>query len=401
MISKEIDKCLLCNQNTQLILSLGSTPLANEFVKDKLEQELFPLNIIQCQECNHVQINCIVDKKRLFENYFYVASTSSTNVKHFQDYALKIINKFSLTSDDIVCDIASNDGCFLKNFKKNNIKIIGIDPAKNIAEKANLEGMPTIPEFFGLSLANDMLQKYGKFKIITCNNMLAHNKDIDNIVLGIKNILDENGSFVFENSYLLDICNKTLIDLIYHEHIHHFHLTPLIKFFNKFNMDVYEVERLPNHGGSIRVYICFKGKIPIDNSVFQMLELEKDINSKLLGLKNNIKSIEYQLKEKLQDIKKQNKSIAIYGFPAKATTLMYAFGIDENMIDFVVDDAILKQGMLTPGKHIPIFDPSVIYDKNPDYLLILAWNFAESIINNHPNFNGKWIIPIPELRECP
>jgi hypothetical protein len=396
-----INNCLLCGGSISSIVNLGQTPLANEFLLYKTTQDMFSLNIMKCDGCNHVQLDTIVDKDRLFRNYLYVASTSKVNVEHFKQYANSVISQFELKENDIVCDIASNDGCFLKNFIDNNIKVIGIDPAQNIAAQANKNGILTIPEFFSKELANDIVDKYGSIKVITCNNMLAHNKDITTIVEGVGILLHHNGSFIFENSYLLDICDKSLFDLFYHEHIHHFHITPLISFFKKYCMDIYKVERLPNHGGSIRVYVCFSGVRFIDSSVNDLVELEKNINTELIELNNNIIKIGYELREKLQEIKSQGKTIAIYGTPAKATTLMYALNIDEKMIDFAVEDAPLKQGTFTPGKHVPIFHPNELLSRKPDYVLVLAWNFAQSIIKNHPEvaeYGGKWIVPIPELK---
>jgi len=389
--------CLLCQGDIKLILSLGATPLANEFLSVKKIQDIYPLNLMQCQKCQHIQLDTIVDREVIFKNYLYVSGTSTVNVKHFKDYAESIIKKFNLTSSDTICEIASNDGCFLKNFKEHNIKIIGIDPALNIAEQANKEEIFTIPEFFTEELANTINQKYGKCKVIVCNNMLAHNDNVCDIIKGVVKLLSPTGSFVFENSYLLDILNKTLLDLVYHEHIHHFHLTPLIKFFDQFNIEIYHVERLPNHGGSIRVFTAFKNQYAIDNSVYQLLQLEKDIDNKLQSFSNNIKNLKDNLNVLLNNFNKNNKKIAIYGMPAKATTLMYALNIDERLIDFAIDDNLLKQNTFSPGKHLPIYDNSAIEKFKPDVILILAWNFAESIMEKI-KFNGTWIIPLPTLK---
>ena len=358
-------------------------------------------NLMQCENCKHVQLNCIVNRERLFKNYCYVAGTSEQNRKHFSDYANDLINKFFLTSQDTVIDIASNDGCFLRNFQNKNIKVIGIDPAQNIAEQANQNGILTIPEFFGSSLATKIFNQYGKIKLITCNNMLAHNADITDIINGVKIILNDDGSFIFENSYLLDIVNQNTWDLIYHEHIHHFHITPLIPFFAKFGMDIYHVERVINHGGSIRVFTCLTGKRNIDSSIKELIELEKTILHKLSDLCDNIKKYSFELTKVLYDIKKQNKTIAIFGMPAKATTLLYALDIDPSMICFAVDDAPLKQNTFSPGKHIPVYSTDMMYYRRPDYMLVLAWNFAQNIMLKHKKYfdeGGGWIVPLPELK---
>jgi hypothetical protein len=400
--NKVVKNCLLCGGETKIIIDLGKTPLANNFTTEKVAQKTFPLRLVQCQHCQHVQLDYIVHRKTLFENYLYVSGTPPVNVKHFQDYAHQVIEKFQLNEHNLVCDVASNDGCFLQNFK-NTTKIVGVDPAKNIAEEANQNGIYTIADFFSTKLAKEIKQNHGFAKVITCNNMLAHNMDIKDIVKGVKALLDPQGTFIFENSYLLDIVNFDLIDLVYHEHIHHFHIYPLVKFFNQLGMDIYHVERLPNHGGSIRVYVCFQGQYPIDPSVQQCLELEKEIPNKIKQLAVKIEQLKEKINTSLLSLHSQGKKIGVFGFPAKATTLIYGLGINMKTIDFIVDDAKLKQGKFIPSqsqkKSMVIEPPSVIVSKNPDYLLILAWNFADSIIENckKQGYTGKFIVPLPQF----
>jgi SAM-dependent methyltransferase len=400
--AKIINHCLLCDGKTKNILSLNSSPLANEFVSDPtIVQDLFPLNIIQCTNCNHVQLDCVVDRERLFRNYYYVAGTSTQNIKHFQDYANTLIDKFSLSKNSTIVEIASNDGTLLRNFINKGINVIGIDPARNIAAQANKDGIFTIAEFFGPELAEDILADHGKADVVVCNNMLAHNENITDIIIGVKTILKDTGTFVFENSYLLDICDKTLIDLFYHEHLHHFHIKPLIQFFSKLGMDVYDVERLPNHGGSIRVYTCFKDTKEIDKSVGALVELETNINYKLEELNGKVEKLGKQLRDKLNEIKEEGKTVGIFGQPAKAATLLYTFNIDENIIEASYDNAKEKINLFSPGKHIKILHPNEIYNRKPDYLLILAWNFSENIILNHKRYldnGGKFIVPLPEMK---
>lgn len=404
---KIINKCLLCNSNTKEILHLGASALANEFVKEPIVQDMFPLNLIQCQTCNHVQLDCIVDKERLFRNYLYVSGTSPVNISHFKDYADKVIDMFDLNRFDLVYDIASNDGIFLKNFQDKDIRVIGIDPAKNIAELANANGIFTIPEFFDQDLAKDLSNKYGKASVITANNVFAHNEDLSTIVKGILELLKDDGVFIIENSYLLDICEKGLFDLIYSEHIHHHSIKPLIRFFDNLGMDIFYAERLSNHGGSFRAYMCKKGKRNIDKSVSELLELEVGINDKLKQLHPNIQNLKAILNDKLEQYYLDGKSIVVYGFAAKSATILHTFDIDAKIIQYGIDDAFLKQNTYSPGKHIKIYSPDKIFETKPDVILILAWNFADSIISNvkkewYKRFGNvkypTFIIPLPKFR---
>lgn len=394
-----IYNCILCNGNIKNILSLGKTPLANEFLEAPAKQDLFPLNLMQCQECNHIQLDTIVNQSRLYKNYVYVSGTNATNIKHFENYANKIINRFNLEQDDLILDIGSNDGTFLKFFDKN--RKYGIDPAENLAPEAKKNGVENIVAFFNEENIENIKKQIipsSLAKIITCNNMFAHNKDLFSIVRGVKQLLHPQGTFIFENSYLLDILDNTIFDLIYHEHMHHHHLIPLIKFFDKLEMKIYDVERLPNHGGSIRVYVCKKeANFIISQNVIDLLELEKTIPEKLITFVNKINQLKEKINILLNNIKNEGKSIGIFAYPAKATTFVYGLGIDIKLFDFVVDSAILKQNKYIPGGKLQVFHPNKMYQENPDYMLILGWNFAESIINNHKEYKGKWIIPLTEL----
>lgn len=397
-----ITNCLLCEGKIKFLFSLGSTPLANEFVKEPINQEVYPLNLIQCQECGHVQLDTIVKKEKIFKKYFYVSGTSSTNIQHFKEYAEKIINTYlpNYPSNYFVVDVGGNDGTFAKNFVDKKIKCISIDPAENLAKTAKEKNnVDTIVDFFGTECAKKIIKQCGKANIIAMNNIFAHNKDLKDILLGAKILLSDNGILVFENSYLLDMCDKTLPDLVYSEHIHHHSLSALTKFFDRNEMKIFDVERIPNHGGSIRVYACHKSdKRRKKQSVIKLLKLEENLNEKLQNFEKNILQLKKDLTKILTDIKKENKKICIYGFPAKATTLLEVLKIDPKIIEFVVEDAILKQGTYTPGTHIKIYHPKELYKHNIDYVLILGWNFADTIIENNKEFKGKWIIPIPEIQ---
>lgn len=400
----KVSECRLCKGKlSEPKLDLGKTPLANEFVKEKKPQDVFPLQVCVCETCGHYQLNETVDPERLFGNYLFVAGTSPINVEHFRQYAVGMVKKFDLKPGSKVLDIASNDGVLLQHFKDLGMSILGIDPAKNIAKIANAKGIETIPEFFTEAYADEMFAKYGQFDLITANNVFAHCPDLIGFAKGVKKLLKPNGIFSFEVSYFHDVCLNILFDTIYHEHISYHTIEPLLPFFLTHGLELFDVERIPNHGGSLRVFVRL-----LDNkdahiydcyAAYKLLVSEVGMSMGVASLQKNIRELGQNLNEKLHSYKAGGKSIAVYGVPAKATTLMYAFGIDEKMIDFAVDDAPLKQGTFMPGKHIPVLPTSTIYERKPDVLLVLAWNFAESIMKTHAAFKGTWIVPIPELKE--
>jgi SAM-dependent methyltransferase len=447
----KVFSCRLCKGNlSEPKLKFPPTPLANEFLKEKVKQDLFPLEVCMCESCEHYQLNEQVDPERMFRNYLFVAGTSPVNVAHFKKYAEDMVQRFEFKPGARVLDIASNDGTLLNEFQKLGMSILGIDPARNLAEEATKNGIPTIPEFFTEEFADKLLKQHEQFDLITANNVFAHVPDMIGFAKGVKKILKPNGVFSFEVSYFGDVCDKTLFDTVYHEHTSYHTIKPLISFFDTHGLELFDVEKISNHGGSIRVFVQHKGDnrnievsyhhtqvcracgyggcetrcgrrdfdpLPkrfenkgLSTRAKNLFIQEQLINQKVKDLQKNIKYLGLELREKLRDYKDQGKSIAIYGTPAKATTLMYALGIKEEWIDFAVDDAPLKQGTFTPGKHIPVYTSQAIIERKPDVLLILAWNFSESIIknckklwqDNHP-LVGKYryptfVTPLPELK---
>jgi 2-polyprenyl-3-methyl-5-hydroxy-6-metoxy-1,4-benzoquinol methylase len=426
MSGHKITECLLCgNKKLKEVYSFGETPLANEFLNKKdIIQETFPLNLVVCEndQCNHVQLDYIVDQERLYKNYSYVSGTSQVNVKHFKEYAADIMFNYfeflkfkdgesihlyegSKNIKKIILDIGSNDGTFLKCFSDEFIRI-GIDPADNLKELAKLNNVDTIVDFFNKQTAKSIgeyiLNKYKqeKFKVITCNHMFAHNEDLYTIMEGVNYLLDDNGVFVFENSYLLDILDKNLFDILYHEHCHSHYLKPLINFFKQFNMKIFQVERLPNQqGGSIRVFVCKAGAYRGRNiTVDTLIKEEEKILAKLEQFSENIKTSKQDFIEKLKPY--INKKIHCYGYPAKTTTLFYTYGIKENDIECCYEDAELKQNTFSPGLHIPIVPVNKLYENKPNVIIVSAWNFAKSIIKNHQRFikeyNGVFLVPLPK-----
>lgn len=401
--------CRLCkSKKLKSCFKLEPTPPANAFVdKQKIseKQTNFPLDVFYCEDCFHVQLLDIVDPNILFENYVYVSGTSPVFVKHFEEYTNDILKKFPKEKNSLVLDIGSNDGTLLQFFKEKNFKILGIDPAKEICQKANSQGIETLNNFFSFEFSKHIKQNYGKAEIITANNVFAHVDELKDFILGIKNLLSKDGIFVFEVSYLVDVIQKLLFDTIYHEHLSYHSVIPLISFFNENDMELIETIRVDTHGGSLRGIVKLKnGKYQVGESVKNCIKLEMELGlDKLETYKKffgrlNIKKKELQ--ELFRKLKIDNKTIVGFGAPAKATTFMYQFGIDENIIDFIIDDSPLKQGLFSPGMHIPIYSSEKLYSEKPDYVVILAWNFVQPIMKKHVKYKemgGHFIVPLPKL----
>jgi len=362
-----------------------------------------------CGSCTHLQLLDVVDPQTLFENYVYVSGTSPVFVKHFEDYAAALIKHYEPVAASLAIDIGSNDGTLLGFFKAAGLRVLGIDPARDIAGRATENGIETWPEFFTTALAERIKADRGPAAIIAANNVFAHADDLTSVVAGVRELLAPEGIFAFEVSYLVDVLEKTLFDTIYHEHLSYHAVAPLARFFAENDMTLIEVERVDTHGGSIRGIVQLAtGNRPIGESVAAAIA-----NEARLGLDrvdtyrtfaNKIGALREDLTRLLKELKDQDKTIAGFGAPAKATTLMYHFGLGSDTIDFIVDDSPLKQGLYTPGLHIPVVPSTEIQARKPDYLLLLAWNFAEPIMRNNADFveaGGKFIIPVPEVEICP
>ncbi len=401
--------CRLClGSDLTNVFSLAPTPLANAFVTRAaldLEQSLFPLDLFFCEACGHLQLLDVVDPVVLYERYVYVSGTSPVFVRHFEDYAKYVIDIFKPPQDGLVVDIASNDGTLLRFFKEQGRRILGVDPAKDIAEKAKASGIPTIVDFFSPRLADQIRAEHGPANVITANNIIAHVDDLASFMDGVRRLLAPDGVFVFEVSNLSDVVSNTLFDTIYHEHLDYHSAGPLVGFFKRCGLELIGAKRVDTHGGSLRGVVQHQGgPRPLGVSVAQVLAREE-----ALGLNKaqtfrqfaaHIESLKVELVGLLRKLKSEGKSIAGFGAPAKTTTLMYQLGIGRDMLDFIVDDSPLKQGHFTPGMHIPVVPAAQLYERRPDYVVILAWNFAEPIIAKQKAFRdggGRFIVPLPRV----
>lgn len=388
-------------------MQLTPTPLANAFVPAERvgdPQEAYPLDLYLCASCGHLQLLDVVDPEVLFRDYVYVSSTSPVFVEHFRRYADELLNRVKPPDGALVVEIGSNDGTLLKFFQDRSMRVLGIDPACEIARKATESGIETLPAYFTTELAHKIKEESGPAVIIAANNVFAHVDDLADMTKGIRDLLAPDGVFVFEVSYLVDVIEKTLFDTIYHEHLSYHSVKPLRVFFHRYGMELINTERVSTHGGSLRSTVQLAGgPWMVSPSVAQMITLEAklglDCAETFKSFAANIDRLKGRLHNLLRDLKAQGKTIAGYGAPAKATPLLFHFNLG-SVLDFIVDDSPLKQNLFTPGHHIPVLPPQAIYERKPDYLLILAWNFSQSILKNHRAFRdqgGHFIVPLPEM----
>ncbi len=401
--------CRLCgSKRLTEVLKLAPTPPANAFVSKEdaaKPQDKYPLDIFFCEECFHLQMLDIVDPRILFENYVYVSGTSPAFVAHFEAYAKDVMERFNISPGSFVLDIGSNDGTLLRFFQQAGMRVLGIDPAKKIAEEATKNGIETMAAFITPKLAGEIRQKYGPARVVTANNVFAHIDDLHSVLESVRTLLAPDGVFVFEVSYLVDVYEKTLFDTIYHEHLAYHSVKPLNTFFNSRGMELIEAQRVSSHGGSLRGMAQFKGGPhrvgeSVEVAVAQEEKLGLDRAETFRKFGANINHLKQELNKLLKSLKQEGKSIAGFGAPAKLTTLMHHFEIGPDLVDFVIDDSPLKQGLLTPGYHIPVVPASALYERKPDYVVILAWNFAEPIMKKHQAYRdagGHFIVPIPKL----
>lgn len=406
--------CALCAAGShalKVVMSLPATPPANEFVKLAQvgkPQDLIPLTLLLCERCGHVQLAEIVNPDRLFGAYVYVSGTSPVFVEHFKRYAATCVERFGLGDRSLVVDVGSNDGTLLKQFKPHVGNVLGIDPARDIAAKAQAEGIPTLPAFFTPEQAR-MLRDCGDGASLICaNNVFAHAADLRDFTRAVEILLAPEGVFVFEVSYLGDVVERLLFDTIYSEHTSFHALAPLVRFFREFGLRLFDAERVDTHGGSLRCYVARRGSAHAQAArVAFMLGQESaqrlEHPSTFANFKQRIDARGEQLRARIASLRADGKRVAGFGAPAKLTTLMYTFGLTREDIDFVIDDSPLKQGLYTPGLHIPVLPSSALYERKPDACVIFAWNFADAIIAKHLAYidGGKtFIVPLPELREA-
>lgn len=403
------ETCRACGEKSlKLFLPLGLQPLANSFLKSPEEfaaEQFFPLDTHFCETCSLVQIPDVVDPEVLFRHYLYVTGTSETIAQHNRGYAKSISEMQRLTADDLVIEVASNDGSLLRCFQDLGVRTLGIDPATNVAAMARANGVETINEFFNLAVAEQVRADYGPAKAVIGNNVLAHVDDTQDFLRGCKAVIGDAGLVVIEMPYLGDLLNRTEYDTIYHEHLCYFSVNSLMRLCESAGLVIVQMDHVPIHGGSLRMHAGHQ-EIHQNHSPQVMAWAEEEKSKGFTSFERYeqlAKSVELSrdsLLDLLKRLKAEGKTVAGYGAAAKGNTLLNYCQITTDLLPYVVDKNPLKLGMYTPGMHIPVLPVSTLLEQQPDYLLILAWNFGEEIMRQQSEYKargGKFIIPIPEV----
>lgn len=405
----KLEVCRACDSsNLLLFLQLGPTPVPNGFLKSyhrHRSEKFYPLDVCFCKDCGLVQLAHVVSPKVMFKNYVYIPSTSETMRTHFASLAKNAIKKTSAKEGDLVIDIGSNDGTLLKSFKGLGMKILGVDPAENLAKKANQEGVNTLCALFTKEVAKKIKKEYGSAKIITATNVVAHVHDLHDFLEGIKILLSNDELFIAEFPYLHNLIEGVEFDTIYQEHLTYFSITPFDKLVKRHGMSLVDVQRLPVHGGSVRVFVSKQPSLKQSSAVRKLLKLEKTKglleSETYLKFRRKVDKVRHELVQLLWGLRLKNKQVVGYGASAKGNVMLNYCRIGPETLDYIVDSISYKQGKYTPGMHIPIFPESKLLEDRPDYTLLLAWNFADEIIKKQTEYRkrgGKFILAIPKLR---
>jgi SAM-dependent methyltransferase len=402
-----VKRCISCNsERLAPILSLGNTPLANALLTEQqlsAEEPRFPLDLTLCEACSLVQITEIVPPQKLFSEYAYFSSFSDTIVAAAKSLAARLVRERKLGPQSLVVELASNDGYLLQHYLSAGIPVLGVEPAANIARVANERGVRTRNEFFGSDYARRLVQEGMSADVLHANNVLAHVADLNGFVAGIAAILKPHGVAVIEVPYLRDLIEKCEFDTIYHEHLCYYSVSALTPLLARHDLVLTDIERIPVHGGSLRL---FAGKSGAPGAAARKL-LEEESAAGMRDLAyyadfaERVERIRRDLLALLQKLKAEGKNIAAYGASAKGSTLLNFFGIGADLIDYVVDRSTEKQGRYTPGAKLPIFAPSRLAQCRPDYLLLLAWNFLDEVLAQQAAYRaagGKFIVPVPWVR---
>jgi SAM-dependent methyltransferase len=407
----QVGNCRFCNRPLlHLFCDLGMSPLSNAFLgPDDLQkkEQFYPLRVYVCDSCLLVQLMESENPEHIFSDYVYFSSYSDSWLKHARDYAEKVTKRFGLGSASLVVEVASNDGYLLQYFKQKNIPVLGIEPAANVAKVAQDAGIPTRVQFFGTQAAQELAAEGKRADLLVGNNVLAHVPDLNDFVKGMKILLKPQGVITVEVPHVLRLMKENQFDTIYHEHFSYFSFTTAEKVFAQHGLVVFDVEELPTHGGSLRIFArhAEDDSKPVMESIkkIKQRELQAGLNSLAAYGKfgERAKETRRKLLDFLHQAKREAKTVVGYGAPAKGNTLLNYCGIGPELVAYTVDRSPHKQGRFLPGTHIPIYHPEKIKETKPDYLLILPWNLKDEIMEQMAHirhWGGKFVLPIPQVK---
>ncbi|MDD5110180.1 MAG: class I SAM-dependent methyltransferase [Patescibacteria group bacterium] len=399
-----VEQCRICgNADLTPCMDFGAQPLANAFLDEAAlsqPEPTYPLRVLWCTRCHLVQLADVVDPRVMFAHYVY-HSSGMPAPKHFRDYAEQIVSRFIRSPQERVVEIGSNDGHFLAVVKETGTPVLGVDPALNIAQIANDRGVPTIADFFGERVAQQIVRDHGPAQVIVGNNVVAHINDHHDLLRGVTALLSDDGVFVLEAPYLVDMFENLTYDTIYHEHLSYLAVRPLQALFHQYGMEIFDVELHQVQGQSLRVFACRQGTRPVEPSVAEFVRRESDWKLDQLAsyqrLSERIAASKNKLVNLLQRLRREGNTIAAYGAPAKGNTLLNYCRIGPDILDYAHEDLPAKVGLYTPGMHIRVVDRPYTQSHWPKYFLLLAWNYLEPILAKEAAYRrqgGKFIIPV-------
>jgi SAM-dependent methyltransferase len=401
-----VQQCRSCESSDLApVLDLGAQPLANAYREpgDVSEEARYPLALLRCRACSLVQLTGTIPPKLMFDTYHYFSSYSSTMVDSMQVLAKRLTAERGLTADDLVVEIASNDGYLLKHYLELGIPVLGVEPAKNVAAVAQESGVPTLTEYFTRSLGSELAGSGRAASVIHANNVMAHVPEINDFVAGICAALRPDGVAVVETPYLVRFVDDREFDTIYHEHVFYYSLTAVSSLVRRHGLTVADVEEIPLHGGSLRLFIQHAG-FSSSERVERLLRSEQErgvtTDEYYSDFAKRVDELKTEVTDLILGLRAEGATIAAYGAAAKGTVLLNHFGLGHDVIDFVVDRSEHKQGLLMPGVGIPILAAEELERRRPDYTLLLAWNFAEEILEQQHRYRaagGRFVIPVPAI----
>jgi len=403
------DTCRLCGgAQLEAVVQLVPTPIGDDFVPaarlDK-PQPACPLDLMLCRTCGHVQLLNVVDPEAIYREYTYVSSVSLGLVSHFQAYAESVLQRVTPAPGALVVEIGSNEGAMLRAFQARGLRVLGVDPAREIAQRATAAGIETWPTYFTVETARQIRDKHGPAAIVVANNVMANIDDVAEAVAGVRHLLAPDGIFVFETSYWLDVVEKSLLDTIFHEHLSYFAVGPLETFFRRQGLGFMDVERVATKGGSLRGFVQLAvGPWPTAPAVADAIAREEKAGlgrpETYQALTADLQRIKTSCLAQLSALKAQGKTIAAYGAAVGLTTMVYYFGLAP-YLSFIVDDNPDKYHTFSPGHHLPVLPSAALYGRRPDVVVILAWRYAEPILQKHGAFRkqgGQFMLLMPEVK---